>query len=546
MQVQFRRLTIVAWAAIPLSVLVVFFVYPVAGMLHRGLWPEGTFAPADFLAGFAGPRVRRVIWFTLWSATVATAAAVILGLPVAHALHRLRFRGQGLLQALVFVPFVMPTVVVGIAFRRMLMEGGPLGGLGLDGSPIAIIAALVFFNVSVVVRTVGSFWAGLDPRRTQAAATLGAGPWRIFLTITLPALLPGLLSAIGVVFLFCATAFGVVLVMGGVRHANLETEIYLLTTTQLDLAGAAALSVLQLGFLLVLLTLTHVVRRDHTQSRGGAQSLPRPRWRDLPAMVWTGGVLILVLLPLATLLLSSLQREGQWSLSNYAALSSTGKGDVLLVSPIRALGNSLLTASLAGAAALGLGLIVAVLVTRPQQSGLGRRLAAAFDGFFMLPLGVSAVTVGFGFLITVYGPPLSLGASPLLVPIAQAMVALPLVVRSVAPALAAIDDRQRQVARVLGAAPSRVLVGIELPMVWRPLVGAFGFAFAVSLGEFGATSFLARQDAPTLPVVIYQLLSRREPENFGTALAASVLLAAVTISVILVVQRLRVRSMGVW
>ncbi|HNA99298.1 MAG TPA: ABC transporter permease subunit, partial [Marmoricola sp.] len=105
---------------------------------------------------------------------------------------------------------------------------------------------------------------------------------------------------------------------------------------------------------------------------------------------------------------------------------------------------------------------------------------------------------------------------------------------------------QRQAAMVLGASPSRVLLSVDLPKVWRPLVAAFGFAFAVSLGEFGATSFLARQDAPTLPVVIYQLLGRREPENFGIAQAAAVLLAVATVGVIFLVQRLRVRSVGVW
>jgi thiamine transport system permease protein len=544
--VTWRRLLVPLWAAIPLAVLAIFFIYPVAGMLHRGLWPDGTFAPGDFLAGFAGPRVRRVVWFTVWSASAATAGAVILGLPVAYALHQLRFRGQGLLQALVFVPFVMPTIVVGIAFRRLLMEGGPLGALGLDGSPIAIIAAMIFFNIAVVVRTVGAFWAGLDPRRTQAAATLGATPRQIFLTITLPALLPGIISAIGVVFLFCATAFGVVLVMGGLRYANLETEIYLLTTTQLDLSGAAALSVLQFVFLLVLLTLTHFVRRDAATPRGVAQVHPRPGWRDVPVLVWTAVVMVFLMLPLASLVLSSLKRGDAWSLANYAALVTTGEGEVLLVTPVQALANSLLVAAFASLSALFLGLIVAVLVTRRNRTRWGRRLAAGFDAAFMLPLGVSAVTVGFGFLITVYGPPLSLGGSPLLVPIAQAMVALPLVVRSVAPALAMIDDRQRQAAAVLGASPGRVLLGIDLPTVWRPLVAAFGFAFAVSLGEFGATSFLARQDAPTLPVVIYQLLGRREPENFGIAMAAAVLLSVATIAVIMLVQRTRVRSVGVW
>ena len=154
------------------------------------------------------------------------------------------------------------------------------------------------------------------------------------------------------------------------------------------------------------------------------------------------------------------------------------------------------------------------------------------------------MTVGFGFLITLDRPPLDLRTSPVLIPIAQAIVALPLVVRTLAPVLRAIDDRQRQVAATLGARPWQVLATVDLPIIWRPLLAAVGLALAVSLGEFGATSFLARPDSPTLPVVIYRLIGRPGVDNLGMALAASVILAVVTVTVMGVVERLRVSSVG--
>ena len=156
-----------------------------------------------------------------------------------------------------------------------------------------------------------------------------------------------------------------------------------------------------------------------------------------------------------------------------------------------------------------------------------------FDGLFMLPLGVSAVTLGFGFLITLDEPPLDLRDSPLLVPVAQALVALPLVVRTLAPVLASVDDRLRQAAATLGASPWRASLTVDLPVIGRPLLAAAGFAFAVSLGEFGATSFLARDEHPTLPVVIFGLIGHPGPMNYGMALAASVVLAATTAGVML-------------
>jgi thiamine transport system permease protein len=266
---------------------------------------------------------------------------------------------------------------------------------------------------------------------------------------------------------------------------------------------------------------------------------PRPGLRHLPVLAWTAAVLAFLVAPVASLVLSSLRRDGSWGWQNYRDLGGTGTRDALLVPAGEGLRNSLEIAVVASALALALGGLVAFLVSR--RTG---RLSAVLDGLFMLPLGVSAVTVGFGFLITLDKPPFDLRSSIALVPVAQAMVALPLVVRTVAPVLRSVDDRQRQAAASLGAGPLRVVLTVDLPVAWRALLAAAGFAFAVSLGEFGATSFLAREDRPTLPVVIYRLIDHPGAQNFGMAMAASVVLVVATTRVMLWVQRLRVGSLG--
>lgn len=537
------RLGIAALAAVPVAALAVFFLYPVGGMVARGFWPDGSFDPGGVLSVLGRARVHRVLWFTVWSAGVATVLSVVLGVPAAFALHRLRFPGIGLLRALVVLPFVLPTVVVGVAFRHLIAPSGPLGGLGLDGTSAAIIAALVFFNVSVVVRTVGSFWETLDQRAEEAAATLGASPLRVFATVTLPGLLPGIASAAIVVFLFCSTAFGVVLTMGGLRFANVETEIYLLTTQELDLSGAAALSLLQLVVIVALLAMSARTRRAPGRARASGRAR-RPGRRDAPLLLWTAGVVGFLITPLVSLVVASVHAGDGWSLDAYRRLEGTGEGNALLVPVTDALWTSLRIAVGAAALALVLGCAVSYLVSRRWRTRAGRRLSGIFDGAFMLPLGVSAVTLGFGFLVTLDRPPLDLRTSPLLIPIAQALVALPLVVRTVAPVLGSVDERQREAAASLGAGPLRVLMAVDLPLAWPALLAATGFAFAVSLGEFGATSFLARDDNPTLPVVIYQLISHPGEANFEMAMAASVVLAAATSAVMLLVERLRVGSVG--
>lgn len=538
-----RPLALLALAALPVAVLGVFFVLPVSGMVARGFWTDGAFDPGGVAEVLGRPRVHRVLWFTIWSASAATVIAVALGLPAAYALHRLEFPGRRLVRAALLVPFVLPTVVVGVAFRELLGESGPLGGLGLDGTPWAILAGLVFFNAAVVIRTVGAAWEGLDSRPAEAAAALGAGPWRVFRTVTLPTLRPAIASAASVVFLFCATSFGVVLTLGGLRYASVETEIYLLTTNLLDLQAAAALSVLQIVVVVGLLLVSARLRATPDAAVRRLPARPhRPRRSDLPQLAATGLLLALVAGPIATLVAGSLRTDDGWGLAHYRALDEPG--GALLVPVTDALATSLRTAVDATWMALLLGGLVALVVTRRSRGRAERRLRGLLDGFFMLPLGVSAVTLGFGFLITLDRPPLHLRDSALLVPLAQALVALPLVVRTLVPVLGGVDDRLRQAAASLGAGPVRSVLTVDLPVVWRPLLAAGGFAFAASLGEFGATAFLARDEAPTLPVVIFRLIGHPGAMNYGMALAASVVLAALTAGVMLLVERLRVPSVG--
>ncbi|NNU28856.1 iron ABC transporter permease [Isoptericola sp. JC619] len=541
-------------AGLPLLFLGVFFAWPVAALVVQGFFTDDGGTRALDLSGFAEvlsqPRTWRVVGQTLAQASVGTVLAVLLGLPGAYVLYRCRFPGRALARGLVTVPFVLPTVVVGVAFRALFAPGGTFGWLGIEESFAGVVVALVFFNYAVVVRTVGGLWERLDPRAEQAARSLGASPWRAFRTVTLPALGPAIASAAAVVFLFCATAFGVVLVLGGMRYGTIETEIWIRTTQFLDLRAAAVLSILQLvvvtGALLVSARLR--ARRERalhlTSDRSAAHRFSWRRAADaVPAAATVAVVGLLVVVPLAGLVARSLRTpDGTWGFDNYVALGTTGGRNALSVTVWEATANSLRTAVLAALIAVVVGGLVALVVSRrPRSAGL-RRAVGALDAAFMLPLGVSAVTVGFGFLITLDRPlglDVDLRTSGLLVPIAQAVVAIPLVVRTVLPVVRAIDPRLREVAATLGAAPGRVLRTVDGPLTARSLGLAVGFAFAVSLGEFGATSFLARPDAATLPVVIFRLIGRPGAENYGMALAASVVLAVLTATVMMVAERLR-------
>ena len=531
--------------AVPIAFLGVFFVYPVASIVGRGLTPDGSLDLSPLADLVTDAQFRDVAWFTVWQATVSTALTVLVALPGAYVFARYEFRGKRLVRAAVLVPFVLPTVVVGSAFLALLGNGGPLGFLGLDQSVAAILVAHVFFNYAVVVLVVGGLWAHLDPRQEDAARVLGAGRWQTFRSVTLPALRPAIAAAAAIVFLFDFTSFGVILILGGPGYSTLETEIYRQTVQFLDLPQAAALSIVQMAAVVAVLLVAGRAqgrRAEALRLRAVAETSRRPRTAGERAVVGINLAVIAVLLggPIAVLVERSFDTAGGYSFGFYRALSELRRTSTIFVPPMEAVRNSLVFAAVATVIALVIGGLAAFAIVGPGRT----RRSTGLDTLLLLPLGVSAVTIGFGFLIALDKPPFDLRASPVLIPIAHALVAAPFVARVLIPVLRSIDQRLRDTAAVLGASPGRVWREIDLPIVARALLVAAGFAFAVSLGEFGATIFIARPDYPTLPVVIFRLLGQPGALNFGAAMAASVILMAVTALAILAIERFRFADIG--
>jgi thiamine transport system permease protein len=516
---------------VPLAFLALFFAYPLAAILERGLRSGGALtSPLDVLTD---PLLREVVWFTFWQAVASTVLTIAVALPAAYVLGRYEFPGRSVVRAVVVVPFVLPTVVVALAFIAILPDG-------LQRGWVPILIAHVFFNVAVVVRVVGTFWSSLDRRVSEAAATLGAGPRRRLWEITLPLLAPSLAAAAAIVFLFTFTSFGIVLILGGPSYSTIEAEIYNQAVRIFDLRAAAVLSLVQLACvgLTVWVTMrleTSLAVRGHLSSERDVLRRPRAR-REKAFVVGSIGALALFLgLPLAVLVERSLSVGEGYSLESYRAL--TRPTAALLATPWEAVWNSVAYAAAATVIAVVVGGLASFAVAGPGGSRM-------LDGLLMLPLGASAVMLGFGFVIAFDTAPIDFRAEPWIVPVAQALVAIPFVVRIVAPTLRAIDQRQREAAILLGASPARVRREIDVPIAGRAIAVAAGFAFAISLGEFGATVFLARPDAPTLPVAIFRFLGRPGELNAGQAYALAVVLMVVAASSVFLVERIRVQRGG--
>ncbi len=538
-----RRIAVGAALIVPpLAFLAVFFVYPLASIVVESFTRGDGDVFGSFSDVVSDAGLRHVIWFTVWQAAVSTALTLLVGLPGAYVFARYIFPGKGIIRAATTVAFVLPTVVVGSAFLALLGPGG-LVPVDLVDTVWAIFIAHVFFNYAVVLRTVGGFWSHLDPRAVDAARVLGASRLQAFRSITLPLLRPAISSAALIVFLFTLTSFGVVLLLGGPTHATVEVEIYRQTTQFLNLPIAAALAILQLlavTAVLIVYGRSQERRSVHHPLRAAGDTARKPRGVGPWTLIGVNLTFVVVLIgaPIAVLVQRSFSTAGGYGLRYYRELASDPRGSTLFVPPVEAIRNSLVFACVATTIAVGLAVMIAVLVVRP---GAARR---GLDILVMLPLGASAVTLGFGFLIALDQPPLDLRSSPWLIPIAHALVATPFVVRVLVPVLRSLDPRLREAAGVLGAGPIRAWREVDLPIVGRALAVGAGFAFAISMGEFGATAFIARPDYPTIPIAIFRFLGQPGALNFGQAMAMSTILVVVTATVVMLIDRVRVGTVG--
>ncbi len=540
---------------LPLSFLAVFFFLPFFRILAFSF-------SLDTLSSSNLQLALHVLIFTFYQAILSTILTLAIGLPAAYLFARFDFRGKTLLRALTAVPFMLPTVVVAAGFNALLgprgwVNLGLMQTLGLTSPPIlfvgtlgAILLAHVFYNTTIVIRIAGNALSRLDPKLEQAARSLGANSRRLWWNVSLPLLLPSLLAATLLVFLFDFTSFGVILLLGGPTFATLETQIYIQALQMLNLPVAALLAFIQL-----LCTLAFAILYTRVSTRATVQTAPRSAESNLHRpnaareKLFVSFMLILLLtffiLPMLALPLRSVSRldadRGQrgpvpTGLTDeyYAELFINRQNSIFYVPPVQAALNSLGYAGATVVLSLLLGFPAAWALAKPG------RLEKVLDPILIIPLGSSAVTLGLGFLLA-FGRWLTF---PWLVPLAHTLVALPFVIRTLQPAINSIPDRLRQAAASLGASPLRVWQTVDWPILRRATLTAAIFGFTISLGEFGATAVISRPDYPTIPIAIYRFLSQPGASNYGQAMAMATVLMALTTLGILLIERLRLPGVG--
>ena len=510
-------------------------IVPVAGLAILYAWPFATLVieavDKESIRSVLGrSRTWSIVWFTTWQAVVSTLLTVIVGLVPAWVIARFDFAGRRILLGLLTALFVLPTVVMGAAILALLPDT-------LDRTVWAVLGAHVVFNLAVTVRAVGTVWEHLPADMEDAAATLGAAPLVVFREITLPLIRPAVAAAAAIIFLFTFTSFGVIRVLGAPGTRTIEVEVWRRATQLGQVDQASVLALLQLIILGFLAIWSARLARRHSRALElrplARPQKPRTRRDKTVVSIITGSTALVAIAPLTALVIKSLSTPSGWSVTAWTDLGSTEirPGITLGLNPLDALANSLQTTAWATLFATGVGALASLGIAAARRAG------RALDAGLLLPIGTSAVTIGFGMLITFDTAPYDWRSEWWIVPAGHALVAVPFVVRSTLGVLRSVDPQLSLAAATLGAAPTRAWREVVVPHLWRPLAVGAAFAAAISLGEFGATSFLSRSGGETLPIAIEQLLARTGSLLQAKGYALATILAAATVTLVIVIDR---------
>jgi thiamine transport system permease protein len=564
---------------IPLLFLGVFFYFPLVSIRVEGITDEeGRLTLQNLLAVVGDPYTVRIILFTLEQALLSTVCSILLGLPGAFLMARYEFRGKSIIKALTTVPFVLPSIIVVLGFviffgNNGVLNRGLMALFGIEDPPLrilysmgAIILAHTFYNFPVCIRLVSAVWSRTNPHTERAALSLGARGMRLFRWAILPQIMPGILAAAALIFVFCYTSFAVILVLGGgPEFSTIEVEIYRLAKTNLDLNGASALaiweSLITIGSMYLYIRLQHRAsiadRLELVGERKPLSSLLKSPWGSA-VFLYILIICVVIIAPmLAAVHYSFLKRSSHaadltYTLKWFRFIFSGAREGAVAVSQLSAIGNSLFFGMITVGLSLPVGTVIAYVTSRApgeiqviaRREGRGlfghagsprRGIGRLFEAGAMMPLGISTIMLGLGYIRAYQILPGDLTGRWYAIAIAHTVIAYPFVIRSTSAIFRRISPRMIHAALSLGANRWRTFWRIELPMIKSGLVAGATFAFAISIGEINATLMLYNPDFTTMPVAIYRLISSY---NFFAACALGTVLMVICFLVFLTIDKM--------
>lgn len=530
-----------------LVVITLFFLVPLLITLSSAFIKTGGGLSVErIVAVFTDAYTLRVMRFTLIQAALSTLASLVVALPGAYLLSTYSFRSKRLILALSAVPFVIPSILVVLGFVIFFGNNGFLNTalmklFSLSDPPIrilysykAIILAHTFYNFPIIMNLVATYAMHLDRRLEAVSYTLGASKTKTFFSVTLPRLLPAIISASSLVFLFCFSSFAIILVLGGgPRYTTMEVEIYRQARMMGNTGAAAALSLFSIAVTSLLLVAYNRSQQRLAKSEAYRDPLSlEKRPAGLPgrilAALYTIIALLFVLAPIISVIVRSVYSSRTFTLRWYRQLLNLERATSHMGSALTALVNSLLIAFAVSLLAVALGTALAASIERRRRS------RGALELLGMLSMTVSSVIIGLGYFLIASRLTGGASLSYTLVVLAHLVIALPFALRVMLPEYRKIPLSYAHSARTLGSTPARAFFSVELPLLRSAMVSAAIFAFAISMGEFNATLTLASSTIVTLPIVMYRLIGSY---NYQGACALGTILIAVSAVVFIATGR---------
>ncbi|WP_332447967.1 ABC transporter permease [Sphaerochaeta sp.] len=524
-------------------VMLLLFFVPLFFTLSSAFVTEQGFSLSRILGVFLDPYTQRIMLFTLYQAFLSTLASLLVALPGAYLIATYSFRGKRFILALSAIPFVIPSILVVLGFVIFFGNNGFLNQLlmrlfGLPAPPLsilysfkAIILAHTFYNFPIIMNLVSSYWEHMDSNCEAASWTLGATKSRTFLSVTLPRLLPAIISAASLVFLFCFNSFAIIMVLGGgPQFTTMEVEIYRQARMLGNPGNAAALSLFSILVTVLLLAWynnreRHLARSEAYQSKNRfVQKKPATFLGRMLAVLYTLASILFILGPILSVVVRSFMAAPsrssaqQFSLKWYRQLLSLEPATGHMGSALQALTNSLFIAFLVALCTIPLALTLSVAIRRKSSRKKGLEMLG------MLPMTVSSVIIGLGYYLISSRIRGGTALSYTLVVLAHMVIAIPFVLRTLLPEYRKIPLSYMHSSLTLGAGPWRTFVSIEVPLLRGAMLTGAIFAFALSMGEFNATLTLANSSIVTLPIIMYRLIGSY---NFQGACALGTILIVV-------------------
>jgi len=533
--------------SLPIILLSIFLVYPVVSVIVQGLISETGTSFVDTLSAY---RTQFTIAFTFIQASLSTVLALLVGLPGAMLLARLRFRGKSLVRALIIVPFVLPPIVVVVGFLQMFGSYGVIDSalmlltqsstsiLNLADGLVGIILAHTFYNAPLVMLLVSASMERINPEIEESAEILGAHSLSRFRRITLPHIRPALAASAILTFLFCFMSFPIVLALGNGAYRTLEVQIWN-SFRWSDFGEASSLVLIQI-VITITLAVSYIKLAKVSDNDSGPTTTIRTttldkykNWEKTMIVAYLVMILVLIGGPIVSIFRAAFfdPVTQSYTLDGFSYLITTGSSGGL---------NPLINSLFYGGLATLLSILIGIPLAYAHKSK-SKGIPSLSSVMVLLPLGISSITVAYG-LMTVIAVPTGLNINPWpIIVIAQTIIGLPFTARSIEIGLKSIDPNILDQADSLGASRLQRLFYVELPLLIPSILVGAVFAFAMAIGEMSATLFIALPQNYTLAVAIYDNLGVR---RFVEAGASALILVAICVVAFLTMEKISEGSTG--